>query len=281
VAIAGCDSAAQQRQPSQHRQSRPEQRVAESITCDRFDPVASLEGDQLLVSLDTDLPDSTQIMVHISRSYWAGIPSEEYPIDYLETSGTVAEWRKPRSVGVDHGTWRRQLDERVRMLARAGQPVKVSKVDSDVAVSFTVPINQPDSRFGIRNSNLVGKRVEIKGIRVVTGELKVKHPFTKTAHELRPTEYGSAENLQPAAKYRLSRETPLVPERHPSDPLAAIAALTRVPAGTIITIARVDRSDKANPWYLVKARSVSGAMLGEGWINSDALIGQEIKTLRP
>jgi hypothetical protein len=281
VAVAACDSAAQQRRPSQQQQSRLQQQSAESITCDRFEPSASLRGDQLLVLLDTDLPDWTQIMVSVSRSYWAGNPSEEYPIDYLEADATVAEWRKPRSVSVDNTAWRRKLDERLRMLALAGQPKKVTKIDSDVAVSFTVPINQPDSRFGIRNSNLIGKRIEIKGIRVVRGELKVKYPVTNTAHQPRLTEYGGFESLQIGAKYGLSRETPLVPERHPSNPLRAIASMRRVPAGTIITIAGVDRSDKTNPWYRVKVRSASGATVDEGWINSDALIGQEIKTLRP
>jgi Tfp pilus assembly protein PilV len=279
VVVTACDSAAQQQRPSQQQQqSRLQQHSAQPITCDRFEPSASLEGDQLLVSLDTDLPDSTHIMVSVSRSYWAA--NEEYPIDYLETDATVAEWRKPRSVSVDHTAWRRKLDERLRMLALAGQPKKVTKSDSDVTVSFTVPINQPDSRFGIRNSNLTGKRVEIKGIRVVRGELKVKYPFTNTAHQPRLAEYGGFESLQIGAKYRLSRETPLVPERHPSDPLHAIASIRRVPAGAVIKVVSVDRSDTTNPWYQVMA-TATGAMLGDGWINSAALIGQEIRVVRP
>ena len=128
----------------------PSLAFGQTVRCDRFEPNAILERSQLSVSLDTDLPDSTQVMVSVSRSYWADAPLQEYPIAYLETRSTVGEWRKPRIVNVDHAAWRRQLDERVRRLGAAGIAVKVAKTDTDVTVSFTVPVNQTDPRFGPR-----------------------------------------------------------------------------------------------------------------------------------
>lgn len=250
--------------------------LSQTITCDCFDPKVALQANQLTGSLDTDLPDFTQVMVSISRSYWAGAPVEEYPLDYLESRATVGEWRKPRVVNVDHSVWSRKLDERLQMLAVAGEPVKVGKVDTDLTISFTVPINQADSRFGPGNRNLVGKQVAPSGLRVVRSE----YPLGAAA---RPAslEFGSPEALKPGVKYRLSRETPLVPERHPTDPLRATALIRSMPAGTSISVLSVDRSDQSNPWYCVRAASSSGIALGDGWVNSTALIGQKIKVIEP
>lgn len=252
----------------------------QTIICDRFDPKAALQASKLTVSLDTDLPDSTQLMVSISRSYWAGTPSQEYPLDYLEARATVGEWRKPRVVNVDHAPWRRKLDDRVGVLAAAGAPHKVARIDSNLTISFTVPINQADPRFGRGNRNLAGKRVSTTGLRVVRARVKVQHPFN-AAEQPRPAEFDRPRYLRSGINYRLSRETPLVSERHPADPLRAVALIRSLPAGAIITILSMDRSDVSNPWYHVKAASASGADFGSGWVNSDALIGQEIRLVRP
>jgi len=40
------------------------------ITCDVFDIDSELTDETLLVTLDTDLPDNTILMVSITRSYW-------------------------------------------------------------------------------------------------------------------------------------------------------------------------------------------------------------------
>lgn len=197
----------------------------------------------------------------------------------METRSTVNEWRKPRVVKVDHSVWRRKLDERVRVLAAAGEAVKVAKIDTDLTISFTVPVNQADSRFGSGNRNLVGKRVSTTGLRVVRTQLRVKHPFASTAQR-KAAEFGRPQDLKSGARYRLSRETPLVPERHPADPLKAVASIRSIPIGAIITILGVDRGDASNPWCHVKVVTASGADLGDGWVNSDALIGQEIRLIR-
>ena len=57
--------------------------------------------------------------------------------------------------------------------------------------------------------------------------------------------------------------------------------MRRIPAGTIITVLSVDRSDASNPWYRVKAASASGTDMGTGWVNRIAVIGQEIRVIRP
>jgi hypothetical protein len=73
----------------------------------------------------------------------------------------------------------------------------------------------------------------------------------------------------------------LAPERHPTDPLRAAALIRPMPAGAIISVLSVDHSDQSSPWYRVRAANSSGIALGDGWVNSAALIGQEIKAIEP
>jgi hypothetical protein len=250
----------------------------QTIACNRFAPRAILASNQLLVSLDTDLPDSTEVMVSVSRSYWAGHPIGEYPIEYLDTNSTVREWRKPRRVSLDNAAWKRKLEERLLTLARMGQPIKVARVDRTITVAFVVPINQPDPRFGIRNKNLVGTMVSTSGLRTINAEQKVAYPIGKVAHSS-SAKFGNSENLRIGSTYRLSRETPLAPEPYPADPLQAISEIRRIPRDSTITVLNVDRSEPPYPWYRVKAATASGAQLGNGWVNGLALIGQELRVV--
>jgi hypothetical protein len=249
--------------------------LAQIVKCDRFELKATLEGDYLLVSLYTDLPDSADLMVGVSRSYWAGHPIQEYPVEYIDAHSTVGEWRKPRRVDLDNAAWKAKFADRLRYLAQIMKPMHVTKVDNVVTVSFVVPINQSDPRFGKRNQNLVGRKVASSGLRVVTAEVKVPCAIGKVPH-LSSVNYGDPENLRRGARYRLSRETPLGAGPHPTDPLRAASSNRRLSVGTIITVLAVDGSEPPHPWYRVRASTTSGAHLGTGWVNGLALIGQQL-----
>ncbi|HEV7509530.1 MAG TPA: hypothetical protein VGS07_31945 [Thermoanaerobaculia bacterium] len=253
----------------------PEIALAQTVKCDRFEPRTILEGHHLLVSLDTDLPDSTVLMVGVSRSYWAGHPLQEYPIEYLDTHSTVGEWRKPRRVDLDNAAWKAKLDDSLKYLAQMGKPIHITKLDKSVAVSFVVPINQSDPRFGTRNQNLVGRKMSTStsGLRIVTAEVKVAYAISKVALAS-SIDYGDPENLRRGVRYRLSRETPLAAELHPADPLRAASSMGRLSAGTVITVLAVDGSELPHTWYRVRASTTLGARLG--WVNGLALIGQQL-----
>lgn len=72
---------------------------------------------------------------------------------------------------------------------------------------------------------------------------------------------------------QLSRETPLIPEFEPADPMAALQRMRRLPPGTSIKVLRVTIKGQT-PWYFVEAKSPYKTSLGSGWINGLALIGQ-------
>ena len=83
-------------------------------------------------------------------------------------------------------------------------------------------------------------------------------------------------NLARGSKYRVSRETPLMPHHSPGNPLVAIAQMKKIPVrGTIYIRATHDK--RGTLWYEVAATDANGAKLGRGWINSTALLGQSIE----
>jgi hypothetical protein len=73
--------------------------------------------------------------------------------------------------------------------------------------------------------------------------------------------------------FTLSQTTPLMPERNPVDPIAALARMKQLPPGTKIKVIKVS-DEHGTPWYQVRASSPEGNTLGRGWINALALAGQ-------
>ncbi|GAF81256.1 unnamed protein product, partial [marine sediment metagenome] len=80
-------------------------------------------------------------------------------------------------------------------------------------------------------------------------------------------------SLQVGQKFRLTKDTPLMPELEPADPIAAIERIRTLPPRTIIKVLTVSTKWSV-PWYFVEARSRSRGLIGKGWVNSTALIGQ-------
>jgi hypothetical protein len=161
----------------------PSLALCQPVRCDRFEPKATLGGDGLRLSLDTDLPNSTVIMVTVSRSYWEGTPEREYPLDYFAARSAVKEWRTARAIRVDRAVWQKVLDERNRIAAVLGKPLRIARIDSHLTVALVVPLTQTDPRFGAGNRNLLGTKVLSDGLRVVTDAVRVEHPLGPTRRD--------------------------------------------------------------------------------------------------
>jgi hypothetical protein len=225
----------------------------------------------LTVALDTDLGDAAKLMVSVSRSYWEQGGAEEYPVDYFSARSTVGEWRHRRLITLDHDAWEREITQRQRALAAAGEPFTVSRIADNIAINFVVPVNQeaPFERF---NANLRGDVVTQSGnLRVVRRVVTV--PYLIDAAGVGQTRFADPLNLTRGVTYRGSREIPLVPEIDPPDPLAALASIRRLNVGDEFTVLGVT-VHRNTPWYRAQTR------LGDGWINSTALLGQEIVVVR-
>ena len=245
--------------------------IDNQIVTDKFDVRYDLRDRELTVALDTDLGDAAGLMVSVSRSYWEQGSNEAYPVNYFSARSTVGEWRHPRRITLDHDAWEREIGQRQRALAAAGEPFTVSRIANSIAISLVVPVNQgpPFERF---NANLRGDVVTQSGnLRVVRQVVTVPYPVDATG--VGQTRFADPLNLARGVTYRGSREIPLVPEIDPPDPLAAIASIRQLSAGEEFTVLGVT-VHRNTPWYRAQTH------LGDGWINSTALLGQEVVVVR-
>jgi hypothetical protein len=256
-----------------------ESRAGSGVVADLFEIRHSLSGDSLSLRVETDLPDETEMVVSVDREYKETGDTTVYSQEYFEESGTVGEWRVPRRVVLDEHVWRNGLIEKQRVLARAGTPFTVGEIDDSVEVSFVVPVNQEDPRFGSRNEHLTGRAVAvgILGWPIIQRSVWLARPTTGLGAS--SLEWASWSNLRVGHRYQITREVPLVPELEPSDPMGAIARIRQIPAGGTIVILQ-QRDQRGTLWYQAIGYSPSGAQIGEGWINSTALLGQDIQIVR-
>jgi hypothetical protein len=262
---------------SESRSAAPSQ--AAGIVANQFEVSQLLSGETLTLSIETDLPDETELMVSVARGYRRPGDTTAYSHAYFAESSIVGEWRVPRRVLLDEQEWRNGLVEKQRLLARTGSPFSVGEVDDSVEISFIVPVNQDDPRFGSRNEHLTGRAVKPSsfGWPIIRREVSLARP-TVNAGTNAPT-WASASDLQVGNRYRISRGTPLMPEIEPADPMAAIALIQQIPSGGAIQIHEL-RNRGGTPWYRATAYGAAGESIGDGWINSTALIGQDLQVVR-
>lgn len=185
----------------------PSSSPAEKIVCDKFNLRATLDGQLLKLSVDTDLPDDTKLMVWVYRILNIAYDQEEFSLHYLNESGTVGQWRGGKTVVLDNYKLLLQLEDlkaRWHIIESANQDFmsdysnsrippewkgelkktyEVDKISDTIEVSIVVPI-QSNQRFGYKNENLVGKALSTKDLRIVEDEVQVhcplKYPLKKS-----------------------------------------------------------------------------------------------------
>jgi len=103
-------------------------------------------------------------------------------------------------------------------------------------------------------------------------------PFTGTEpHTPKPEAADKASNridpyrLQPGQTYRVSRETPLMPDFEPTNPLAALGDARKLPPSGTFEVVHV-RIKNAKPWYEVRVPGLPRLY----WVNATALLGQSL-----
>lgn len=241
------------------------------IVANTFDVQYELRDGLLTLTLDSDLGDAANLTVSVSRVYQEQGNDEKYSVDYFNERSTVGAWREPRTIRLDHDAWKRDIEQRQRLLAAGGEPFMVSRIDDDIEISFVVPVNQ-EPPFEPQNANLTGDVVtQTEYGRVIRRDVLVPYPIDAT--NVGQTRFADPLSLVSATTYRASGEVPLAPELNPADPIAAIASIRRLSPGEEFTVLEATKRSNT-PWYRVRTR------LGEGWINSTALLGQEIVVVR-
>ncbi|MCK5060954.1 hypothetical protein KAR28_00220 [Candidatus Parcubacteria bacterium] len=91
-----------------------------------------------------------------------------------------------------------------------------------------------------------------------------------------PTSFIDPSDLQIGKTYELSKETPLMPELNPTDPIVALGKMKKLSAGSAIKIISIAQKNNTS-WYNVSFVNHSTGNIDYGWVNSTALIGQSLK----
>lgn len=164
------------------------------IVCDQFELSWELDGDDLLLSVDTDLPDEAELSVSVGRSYHQVGGEEEYSRDYLSVFESVSRWRTPNRVPLDADEWRASLAAHQGEMARIDAATRetgivegytnlafeVASISDQVEIRALLHLNQDDPRFGRGNSNLSGaatRREGVNGSVLVETEESIEFPL--------------------------------------------------------------------------------------------------------
>ena len=161
------------------------------IVCDRFELRWELDGEDLLLAIDTDRPDEGELSVSVSRSYYEVGNDAEYARDYLSVFEPVSRWREPRRIPLDADAWRADLAAHQSRMAeiaaaerQAGVPAEetvafeVASIVDDVEIRAVLHLNQDDPRFGGRgNPNLSGAATSRSGTAGVIVEAEATFEF--------------------------------------------------------------------------------------------------------
>ena len=249
----------------------------QGIVCDRFELRWELDGTDLLLAIDTDLPDEGELSVSVGRTYYQVGSDDAYSRYYFSELELVSRWREPRRIELDADAWKADLTAHQNQMAGIGDDLafEIARIEDSINIRAVLHINQDDPRFGGRgNPNLSGEATSRMGNGdsvLVEAEASVEFPLDGPPPSSRSIRV-PYDGLVTGDSYRLSQETPLMPERHASGSLDFLEKMLSLPAGTIIRVKAVDRSGP-QLWY--------HAALAEneyitGWINSTALIGQQI-----
>lgn len=229
------------------------------VVCDQFEIVAELNGHNLMMSLNTDLPDETTIMVGVHRNYYEHGSSEEYVEIYYDERSTVGKWRLPRKISVRDEIWTNANRKKQRLFSNAGMPFKVRKISDDIMLSFVVPF--PDIRIEEH------RRVEHRRV-----EHRIYLPMGTSSDAVNIKTPVHAYNLKVGKKYVLEHRVPMVPRRDSVEP-EDIGQIRQLRKGYVIEILE---KDEQRSLYRVKAADQSGREVGSGWISDIALLDQEI-----
>ena len=252
------------------------------VVSDRFVLQWDLDGTDLMLAIDTDLPDTAEVIVSVDRGYYEVGNDDAYSRDYFSEKGHISKWRNPRRVPIDDKAWKADLMTHQSKMSALSSDLafEIDHIEDQIGVRAVVHVNQPDPRFGGRgNPNLSGTAVSrIAGNNnwyIVEAEKKIELLLTgiPPAKRAKNVAYNG---LRKGKSYRLLKETPVM-ATHPNSvsdsnleqTMEVLGKTLYVPAGRVVRVVSVDQSTGPHPWYEVE---VVGNGRATGWINSIALM---------
>lgn len=246
------------------------------IVSNRFQLQWELDGHDLLLAIDTDLPDTAKVGVSAERVYFEVGNDEAYSRYYFNETEPISEWRNPRRIPIDDEAWKADLIAFQSEMSAISKMVafEIARIEDQIQVYAVIHLNQPDPRFGgPGNPNLSGAAVS-ESSNVIKAEIKIPWPLSGTPPPAR-SRHVAYNMLKVGESYRLQDVTSLIPFRSveglsSEETMEAIQRRLKLPAGQVIRVIVVDHTEGNNPLYAVELVGNEGV---RGWIDSTALIG--------
>jgi hypothetical protein len=253
------------------------------VVCNKFKLLTKVKGSTLYLSVDTDLPDNTVVFVRVSRDYLEKGNSSTYSVDCFSEKSTIGKWKTKHKISITSEKWKSALRAKQEKMSRLGLGFDVASISDKIEVSMVVAALclQTDPRFGKENSKLTGKALKPRkyGGRWVEDTIEIDYPLDSPPVGKSPFPSLNPLELEVGQTYILSKQTPLMPSHSPADPIAALQQMKQIPKGGVFKVLETVKK-KGNPWYKVVALDQRKKRIGTGWINSTALLGQELKAYK-
>ena len=260
----------------------PQKQIAPLETgkvCNRFELRTQVTQSGLDVSLETDLPDETEIKVWIHRNYFQdgkgliqGNEDEAYAIDYFNMTANVAGWKNPKSIKISDTAWMTELRQKQHELKFG-----IRSIEQDINVSVFVPVSI------LKNMEISGLAVRTNefGFKTIGMELQVNRPIKAT-----PTVPVNALELLKEQTYRVAvkgagnDKVLLMPAASFGDAVAGRKLFDgpakHLSSGGTIKILEIRKIKSGTQMYRVQAKEPNGKDMGMAWVNSVALFRHEV-----
>jgi hypothetical protein len=156
--------------------------IAEVVSVERFEIEGELDGNVLTFTLNTDLPPTAIVGVHVSRGYVATSHyggTATYRPYYWEHSSTVEALRTPQTIKLDDRQWAAIVDEAHEISAARNEPMKILSVLQSVTLELTVPMSVQPPPLARNGENMIGKMVIVEPYgRYIRAEQSFPSEFT-------------------------------------------------------------------------------------------------------
>ena len=250
------------------------------VECTKYKVTAQMLKDSLTISVLSDLPDDTDINVSVDRPYFERGQSDSSNLSVLNKTMKLATLREGHDFVIDEKSAMQRWAKTREVHAKAGNALEIDRFSDVLELSVSVYAGQTNPRFGLRNVNLKGtcNFEDSSGLSLRIISWKKTLP-SAMVHEPPPLKFASAYNLTVGMQVELSRKTPLMPHHSPTDPTNALGNMKYIPAGGSISITDSYLKNGSQQWYKVAAQTRTRGPIGRGWVNANALMGQNLVRL--
>lgn len=222
---------------------------------DQFKIDYSLKDHTLKMSLNTNIPNQTEVSISVDRHYWEVGDDISYfsTIEYVSEFSTVEQWKKEHTILIDENKWKLNLAKKRDEFAKNGMGAEIAKISDSIEINVVFP--DPNNTAPIRKGKSILLLLPFSG---------------KISKNSKYTSYNS---LLKNNTYSVSKKIPLMSEINPADPMNSLEKMRKIKAGSFIKILEVEHKGSFN-WYKVKASNPKGNIIGYGWVNSAALMSE-------